>query len=94
MFFVLHIYNKLILCDIISKPYNIQGTNITKAITIGNNTVQQNDINWSKRILGNEALVQIKIKIIIHDFIPKVKAYNNPSIKGSENILSLCKLLK
>jgi len=25
------------------------------------------------------------MKIIIHDFIPKVKPYINPSIKGSEN---------
>ena len=63
----------MILEGIISKLYRIQGTNITKAITIGNNIVQQKDINWSKRILGNEALAQIKINIIIHDFIPKVK---------------------
>jgi len=33
------------LDGIISKLYNIQGTNITKAITIGNNIVQQKDIN-------------------------------------------------
>ena len=58
---------------IISKLYNIQGTKITNAITIGNNTVQQKDINWSKRILGNEALAQININIIIQDFIPKAK---------------------
>ena len=82
----------MILDGIISKLYKIQGTNITKAITIGNNIVQQKDINWSKRILGNEALVHIKTKIIIHDFIPKVKPYNNPSIKGPENKLSLYKL--
>ena len=79
---------------IISKLYNIQGTNITKAITIGNNIVQQKDINWSKRILGNEALAHIKTKIIIHDLIPKVEPYNNPCIKGSENkLLLLYKLL-
>jgi hypothetical protein len=82
----------VILDGIISKLYKIQGTNITKAITIGNNIVQQKDINWSKRILGNEALVHIKTNIIIHDFIPKVKPYNNPSTKGSENRLSLYKL--
>ena len=80
------------MLGIISKLYNIQGTKIIKAITIGNNMVQQKDINWSKRILGNEALAHIKIKIIIQDFIPKVKPYNNPSIKGSENKLSLLKL--
>ena len=53
-----------------------------KANTIGNNTVQQNDINWSKRILGKEALTQMKINIIIELFNPKLKPYNNPSIIG------------
>jgi len=62
------------LLGIISKLYKIQGTKITKAITIGNNTTQQKDINWSKRILGNEALAHIKTKIIKQDFIPKLKA--------------------
>jgi len=78
---------------IISKLNNTQGIKITKAITIGNKIVQQKDINWSKRILGNEALAQINTKIIIQDFTPKVKPYINPSIKGSENKLGLCKLL-
>ena len=63
----------MILEGIISKLYRIQGTNITKAITIGNNIVQQKDINWSKRILGKEALAHIKIKINIHDFKPNIK---------------------
>ena len=44
-----------------------------KANTIGNNTVQQNDINWSKRILGKEALAQIKVNIITELFNPKLK---------------------
>jgi hypothetical protein len=35
----------VILEGIISKLYKMQGTNITKAITIGNNIVQQKDIN-------------------------------------------------
>jgi len=86
-------YSKLILLGIISKLYNTQGTKITKAITIGSNIVQQKDINWSKRILGNEALAHIKIKIIMHDLIPNDKPYSNPSINGSENRLSLYKLL-
>ena len=38
-------YNKKEFAGIISKPYSIQGTNITKAITIGSNIVQQKDIN-------------------------------------------------
>ena len=38
-------YNKYILLTIISKLYKIQGNNIIKAITNGNNTVQQNNIN-------------------------------------------------
>ena len=57
----------------ISKPYNIQGNNIMKAITKGNSTVQQNDINWSYLILGNEALAQININTIMQDFEPRVK---------------------
>ena len=77
----------------ISKLNNIQGIKITKAITIGNKIVQQKDINWSKRILGKDALDHINTKIIIQDFTPKVKPYINPSIEGSDNILGLCKLL-
>jgi hypothetical protein len=44
-----------------------------KAITKGNNIVQEKDINWSKRILGKEALTQMKINIIIQDLIPIVR---------------------
>ena len=39
------IYNNDILQGIISKLYKIHGTNIINAITIGNKTVQQYDIN-------------------------------------------------
>ncbi len=35
----------MILLGIISKLYKIQGINTINAITIGNNIVQQNDIN-------------------------------------------------
>ncbi len=52
-------YNKGILLGIISKLYKIQGINTIKAITTGSKTVQQKDINWSKRILGKEALAHI-----------------------------------
>lgn len=45
------------------KPNTMQGINIIYAIIIGNNIVQQADINWSNLILGKEALTQIKIKI-------------------------------
>ena len=62
----------------------MQGTKTIKAIIIGNNIVQEKDINWSKRILGKEALTHIKIKIIIQDLIPIVKPYIIPSIKGKE----------
>jgi hypothetical protein len=55
------------------KLYKIQGTKTIKANTIGNKTVQQNAINWSKRILGNEALAHIKVNIIIELFNPKLK---------------------
>lgn len=60
--------------------YNNAGTNIINANKIGNNTVQQKDINWSKRILGNDALTQINKNTINELFIPKVTLYNNPSI--------------
>ena len=62
-----------------SKLYTTQGNNTMKAITIGNKIVQENDINWSKRILGNEALTHINVNIIIQDFIPIAKAYKRPS---------------
>jgi hypothetical protein len=53
--------------------YKIQGINIIIPKTIGNNIVQQNDINWSKRILGNEALTQIKRNTNAELFIPKLR---------------------
>jgi hypothetical protein len=56
----------------------MQGTSIIKATTIGNKTVQQKDINWSKRILGKLALAQINIKIIMDDLIPKTTADITP----------------
>ena len=67
---------------IILKLKSIQGTKNIKAITNGNRTVQQKDINWSNLILGKEALTHIKIKISIFVFIPKIKLYKTPSIKG------------
>ena len=45
-------YNKDIINGNTSLLYNIQGINIIIPIIIGNNIVQQYDINWSKRILG------------------------------------------
>ena len=63
----------------ILKLYNTQGTSIIKANNIGNKTVQQNPINWSKRILGKEALTHIKINTKAALFNPKLKPYNNPS---------------
>lgn len=70
-----------------SKLYMIQGASTIKAITIGNNIVQENDISWSKRILGKEALTHIKTNTIIQDFIPIVRPYIIPSIKGYEVIV-------
>lgn len=62
----------------IPKAYKIQGINTINPNNTGNSTVQQKDINWSNRILGKEALTQIKIKIIIELFIPNVILYNIP----------------
>ena len=70
------------MLGIISKLYNIQGTNTIKAITIGNSIVQEKDINWSKRILGNEALTHINTKIIIQAFTPIVIPDSIPSSNG------------
>ena len=60
-----------------------------KAITTGSKIVQENDINWSKRILGKEALTHMKTKTMIHDLTPKVKPDIIPSINGLEKISSL-----
>ena len=54
---------------------------------MGNSTVQQKDISWSKRILGNDALTQIKEKINKLDFIPR----HNPSKNPTNIILGLDK---
>lgn len=63
----------------------IQGTNIIKAITMGSNIVQQNDINWSYLILGNEARTHINVNINMQVFtaniIPSVKPLNIVEIK-------------
>lgn len=78
-------YNKEILLGIMSKLYTTHGINTINAITIGSNIVQENDINWSKRILGKEALTQIKTKIITQALAPIVRPYTRPSIIGVEN---------
>ena len=64
------------LLGMISKLYKTQGINTIKAITTGNKTVQQNDINWSKRILGKEALAHININIICFStfFLKKISS--------------------
>lgn len=80
-------YNKKTLLGIVEKLCKAQGTTIINETTKGNKIVQQNDINWSKRILGNEALAHIKTKIIIQVFNPKVKPYKIPSIMGSDRKL-------
>lgn len=69
----------------IPNMYNNDGINIMNANKIGNNTVQQNDINWSNLILGKDALTQMKINTIIELFIPKVKLDNNPSTEELVN---------
>lgn len=56
---------------------------------IGNNIVHENDISWSKRILGKEALTQINIKTIIHDFIPVIIPYHPPSTNGYKKLFEI-----
>ncbi len=70
------------LLGMISKLYKTQGINTIKAITTGNKTVQQNDINWSKRILGKEALAHININIIIQALNPITILHNIDSTNG------------
>lgn len=65
-------YNRETLLGIISKLYRIQGTSIIKPIMTGSKTVQQNDINRSNLIRGNDARAHIKTKIIIQVFSPKI----------------------
>ena len=86
---MLFYYNMFKLLGIISKLYSIQGTSTINAITIGKSIVQQNDINWSYLILGNEALTHINVKIIKQLFNPNVKLYSKPCIKGFCNMYEL-----
>lgn len=58
------------MAGIISKLYKMQGTKIINAITIGNNTVQQKDINWSYLIRGKDARDHMNTKIIIQALSP------------------------
>lgn len=70
------------LLGVTSSIYNKQGITIMNANIIGNNTVQQYDISWSKRILGNDALTQINTKTIKKLFIPILNPYIIFSIEG------------
>lgn len=63
------------LKGVIPNVNNKQGSNIIKANIIGNSTVQQYDISWSKRILGNEALTHINTNTIKKLFIPITSPY-------------------
>lgn len=62
----------------ISNWNNIQGIKIIIANNKGNKTVQQNDINWSNLILGNEALTHMKRKTNIELFNPILIPENKP----------------
>ena len=88
---ILYNYNKIWVGNA-SNPNTIQGNNTTYAIIKGNNTVQQTDINWSKRILGKEALTQIKTKINKPVFNAKFKGeeetFENNSSKIAWSILN------
>lgn len=55
----------------------------------GSKTIQQKDINWSKRILGKDALTHININIIIELFTPKLKLVKRPFIAGLSSSCSL-----
>ena len=85
-----NIYIKATLVVIDITLNNKHGIIKIKATTIGNNFNQQNDINWSNLILGNEALIHINVNIIKQDFIPKNNPYKDPSnilLSNKENCL-------
>ena len=77
------------LLGIISKLYIIHGTNTMNAITIGSKIVQENDINWSKRILGKDALTHINTNINALVLIAKFKGEEEIFIIKSKKIVSL-----
>ena len=55
--------------------------------------VQENDISWSKRILGKDALTQIKMKIITQVFRPIIIPDNIPWVNGVEkNAILICNI--
>ena len=80
-----YVYNMLIFIKNASNWNKIQGIKTMKANNKGSKTVQQNDINWSNLILGNEALTQIKTNTKNELFKPRIKPDNNPLIKGFFN---------
>ena len=65
-----------------SNAHKRQGTRMIKAKSKGNNSVQQNDMSWSKRIRGREARTQINVNTRALDLIPKTKPEINPSKVG------------
>lgn len=75
--------------DNIDVPYVIQGIIIINAIIIGNKTVQQNDISWSKRILGKEALTHIKVKTKLEALNPNDILSIKPCIIKKSNVKAI-----
>ena len=71
--------------------YNKEGTKNINPNNKGNKTVQQKDINWSKRILGKDALTQININTIIELFIPKLRLVKRPL---NDELSSSCSLIR
>ena len=84
---IINDYNKEKLQGKIFKPITIQGIIIIYPIIIGNNIVQQADINWSNLILGNEALAQINIKIRTDVFKARFKLLEGLNKKPGIKIL-------
>lgn len=72
--------------------YIIPGYKAISPNNKGNNTVQQKAINWSKRILGKDALTHIKTKIIAQLFNPKLELVKRPLKGDKSSIVSLTKL--
>lgn len=74
---------------IIPNEYTKQGNNTIYAIITGSSTVQHTDINWSKRILGKEALTQMNTNINTLVLIAKFKGEEEMFTIKSKKIVSL-----
>jgi hypothetical protein len=78
-------YDYIMERGVILNPTRIQITKIVNAITKGRKWHHVRFINWSYLTLGKLALTQIKIKIIIFVFKPRINPDNKPRDSKPKN---------